>query len=245
MAQKLTAILVDDDPFVLEDMKTMLDTVSSVALLKCFTDPIEAWHFIRKEQVDVAFLDVEMQPMDGLELARQLPKETKLVFVTAYREFALNAFGMKACDYLLKPVSYGALLGALTQVQQSLLLPQRHGEVLSSDEYRFFMKGKGRPPLRHLVNFDQLIYAQASEGGTDLYHLGEEQPIPVRESLQRVVERLPDQFFQVHRAFVINSRLIKYMDAEQIFMKNGTAIKKGDPTHFPAFYQWARERYFD
>ncbi|MDE6644897.1 MAG: response regulator, partial [Muribaculaceae bacterium] len=110
--RKIACAIVDDEPLAVRLLESFVARVDFLELKGSFTDSIEAVAAIRKEPVDLLFLDIQMPDMDGMGLARMLPSETKVVFTTAFKEYAFDSYDVAAIDFLLKPIRYDKFLRA-------------------------------------------------------------------------------------------------------------------------------------
>ena len=128
----LTCIAVDDEPLALELMETYISQVPGLELMETFSDAISAWGFIQKNAVDLAFLDIQMPDITGIQLARSLNKHQPLiVFTTAYSKYAVDGFNVNAIDYLLKPFDFNRFLEAVNKVKEYKSL--HDGSVTTTD----------------------------------------------------------------------------------------------------------------
>lgn len=101
----LRCVAIDDEPIALSIISKYCEEYGEIEL-KCFDSPLEGIDYVIGNPPDIVFLDIEMQPLNGLELARRLPKEVCLIFTTAYRQYALDGFDLNAIDYMRKPLLY-------------------------------------------------------------------------------------------------------------------------------------------
>ncbi|MFN3803418.1 LytR/AlgR family response regulator transcription factor, partial [Belliella pelovolcani] len=113
----LTAIAIDDEPMALEVVKAHASKVPFLELKEIFTDAIKALEYLKTNQVNLIFLDIKMPDISGLELATLIPKDTMIVFTTAYSEHAVKSFELDAIDYLLKPFNLSRFLKSCQKAQ--------------------------------------------------------------------------------------------------------------------------------
>ena len=202
------ALIADDEPHLVRHLQTLLAQAwPELELLAPARNGLEAAERIASEQPDIAFLDIQMPGLTGLQVAQGIEGDTRVVFVTAYDEYALPAFEAAAVDYLLKPLKLERLQrcverlkaqGATDQLAQAVgaLAPKRPLQPL-----RFIRASSGE--LTHQVNVADVIYFHADEKYTvvrtqEAEHL-------IRTPIQELIEQLdPDLFWQVHRSTVIN-----------------------------------------
>ncbi len=109
----LTCIVVDDEPLAVRLLVSYVEKTPDLKLLASFTDSIKAINAIRTLQPDLLFLDIQMPNIDGMELAHSLPEPTRVVFTTAFKEYAFESYEVNALDFLLKPVRYNKFLAAV------------------------------------------------------------------------------------------------------------------------------------
>src|SRR5262245_10303611 len=116
--QTRTAVVVDDEQLALRRLERLVDATGRLRVVSRFTDPEEAESFLRREPVDVVFLDIEMPGMNGFELLARLPEPPPVIFTTAYDQYALRAFEVNSIDYLLKPIELRHLERAVAKLDR-------------------------------------------------------------------------------------------------------------------------------
>lgn len=208
----LKSIAIDDEPMALEVVKAHAAKVPFVELKECFTDGIKALEYLKENEVDLLFLDIKMPDISGMELATLIPKETMVVFTTAYSEHAVKSFELDAVDYLLKPFHLGRFLKACQKAQgfYDLKNHTRSGTVFIKTGYD-----------QVKIHFDELLYCEAS-GNYVTFHLPNEK-ILSRMTLSEVENILPKGFIKTHRSFIINSSKIDKIERHQVTLANKTA----------------------
>jgi two-component system LytT family response regulator len=117
---RLSTYLVDDEPLALERLRRLLDRTGRALVTGSTTDPEEAVAALIAEPPDLCFLDIQMPRLNGFEVLGRLPRPPLVIFTTAYDQYALQAFGVSAADYLLKPIELGPLNDALTKAERLL-----------------------------------------------------------------------------------------------------------------------------
>ena len=177
-------------------------------------DGLEALAVIERESVDIAFLDINMPEMDGLEVAAallDLPASPTLVFATAYNQHALKAFELAAFDYLVKPVDERRLARTVDRLKQSVRLPQPLDlntvqillEQLKPQERISKLWGERTDEIRQLVDFSDIYWLEARDKRVTIGTEGT--LLQTHQSLKALSDRLPSPpFVQVHRSFIVN-----------------------------------------
>ena len=196
----LRAILADDEPLAREALRDAL-TAANVEIVEECANGIEALDAIRRLKLDVAFLDIEMPGLDGLAAARDLECETAVVFVTAYDEYAVEAFALDAVDYVLKPIDERRVAEAVRRASRRR--PRK------KYEQRFIVGAHGKLIV---VTVAEVRYFEAA-GNYVRLHAAHVQPL-LRGTLSSLEKRLdPNRFVRVHRSFIVNASLIAEMRA--------------------------------
>ena len=212
-----TALIADDEPHLALHLRQLLQQhwpgLEVVALAR---NGLDAAREIAERRPDLAFLDIRMPGLSGLEVAQGIEGATRVVFVTAYDEFAVQAFEQEAVDYVLKPVRADRLLKTIERVQRALQAPVSDDPSIaalltrlaaptaaSAPRLRWVRASQGE--LTHQVDVDEVLFFQADEKYTVVRTAAAEHLI--RTPISELVQQLdPAQFWQVHRSTVINLR---------------------------------------
>jgi len=211
---KLSAIAIDDEPPALNIIIEFASRTDLVDLQKTFTKPSEAIRHLKKFPVDLVFLDIKMPSMSGLDLFKEIPESTQVIFTTAHAEYAVEGFNLKAADYILKPFSLERFIQAVEKVKQMAEL------LRASDD-----KGTSHMLVRAdysliKVNFADIAYIE----GLDDYikiHLDNGKLIVARMTMKKILERLPHgAFFRVHRSFIVPMQKIQSVRNKQVCLAN-------------------------
>lgn len=201
-----TALIADDEPHLLRHLQTLLAQAwPELKLLEPAKNGLEAAERIASENPDIAFLDIQMPGLSGLEVAQGIEGATRVVFVTAYDEYAIPAFEAAAVDYLLKPLKLERLQRTVARLQAGADTLQAAVAKLAPAKpvqpLRWIRASSGE--LTHQIDVQDVIYFHADEKYTVLRLKDGEHLI--RTPIQELVTQLdPDQFWQVHRSTIIN-----------------------------------------
>ena len=114
---KITCVIVDDEPMALNLVESYVEKTPFLELKKKYSSAIEAMEFVKHEPINLLFLDIQMPDLTGIEFSKMLPKETRVIFTTAFDQYALEGFKVEALDYLLKPFDYAEFLTAANKAQ--------------------------------------------------------------------------------------------------------------------------------
>ncbi|BDU69367.1 DNA-binding response regulator [Geothrix oryzae] len=200
--KRLKVVLVDDEPLLCGELKGLLEEQDWAWVVGVYHNGPSALAFLEAEGADLVFLDVSMPGMDGLEVARRilsLPKPPRVVFVTAHASFALEAFSVRAVDYLLKPFDADDLRRVAERV---LPLPGAEPHTERKAWTRTLLVERGSSLEVVPVSIIRLV--QAREGEVFVETL-EGRQWPIRASLRDLEEKLdPRVFMRCHRNFIVN-----------------------------------------
>lgn len=205
-----TALLADDEPVLLNELQALLaEAWPELQVVATASTGPEARRHLDALRPDIAFLDIRMPGIDGLALARLRPQGTRMVFVTAHPEHALEAFEHAAVDYLRKPVTPARLAATVQRLQQGWAGPPPQGAAP-----RFVQAWTGRN--LHVVELERIVLLKA-----DLRHTRALGPdgteLLLRTPLSALQQQLdPALFWQVHRGAVINARAIERVERDDL-----------------------------
>ncbi|MFD2035926.1 LytR/AlgR family response regulator transcription factor [Belliella marina] len=214
----LTAIAIDDEPMALEVVKNHASKVSFVDLKETFTDAIKALDYLKANPVDLIFLDIKMPDISGLELATLIPKNSMVIFTTAYSEHAVKSFELDAIDYLLKPFNLGRFVKSCQKALE--LYELKNGQTYGNGS--IFIK-TGYEQVK--ISFDDLLFCEAN-GNYVNFHLAQEK-ILSRMTLAETENLLPSYFIKTHRSFIVNKSKIEKIEKHQVTLQNKTAPVSG------------------
>ncbi|MEW6541554.1 MAG: LytTR family DNA-binding domain-containing protein [Bacillota bacterium] len=211
----LRALIVDDEYPARDELRHLLGRCGSVQVVGEAADAQEALKLIKAVAYDVVFLDICMPGISGIELARELCAQKNgpvIVFVTAHEEYALDAFGVGAVDYLVKPMTEKRLLEVITRLKERLA-PEKEKPLATVAIIR---RGNIIPvPTQEITH----IYAESDRVIVCTY--GERASAPQIYTLEQLAGRLPqDMFFRSHRSYVVNLKFVKEIKPDL----NGTYV---------------------
>lgn len=217
----IKCIAIDDEPHALRQLSEYIEVVPFLSLEKAFESAIEACIFLKENTVDLVFVDISMPDLNGIDFAKSLSKQIKIIFITAHSEFAYEGFQIDAADYLLKPISFTDFLRSVNKVneryfRQNSSLPEIH----QSRDY-LFMKSEYRI-IR--INFKDIKYIESKREYVKIYLEGNE-PIKSLMSMKKMEETLPENIFmRVHRSFIVNLDKITIVERNRIVFDNKVYI---------------------
>ena len=203
---KLKCLIIDDEPLSQEVMADFVGTCPELELLAIHNDALEAAETLKKENIHLLFLDINMPKLSGIGFVKTLKEPPLFIFVTAYPEYAVEGFEVEAVDYLLKPVSFErfrlAVNRALDRFNQKFENRSNH-ILLRSDKKDF------------RVEFDEIVYLEA-RGDYVRFKL-QDQALMVHGRLKDFMSQLPEKSFaQIHKSYVISLSKVVYLEGNQV-----------------------------
>ena len=201
MNNLINCLIVDDEPMAREILENHLGKIDSISLVGSCKNAIEAFNMLNTHPIDLIFLDINMPEISGLSFAKSINKKIKVIFTTAYREYAVDGFDLKAVDYLLKPISFERLIQSISKYQHEHVLPQVDQHIeLSSEKSDFIFVRSDRKMIK--INFSDLDYIESLSDYLKLYL--NNKVIITRETISSIEAKLPkNDFLRVHRSYII------------------------------------------
>lgn len=202
---KIKCIVVDDEPLAVEMLATYIRKAPSLELAGTFTDPVQAVSAMAEIKPDLVFLDIQMPDLNGLELARLIPEDTRIIFTSAFRQYAFESYEVEALDYILKPIRYQKFLEAVSKAEKWMAnrpeKSRRSAFIKTDREYRN-------------IEFDQILYVAGMKDYVLIYLASEPEPIVTHITLKAIEEKLPsDMFMRVHRSYIVALDKITAIDS--------------------------------
>lgn len=221
--------IIDDEPLALGLLESYVNKTPSLTLCGKYSNAVLAMEKLTENPVDLLFLDIQMPDLNGLEFSRMIPERTRIVFTTAFDQYALNGYRVNALDYLLKPISYSDFMQAVNkafnwfELQLKCLQTSsgKNTETESSDNIQDCIYVKSNYKLKR-IELNKILYIEGLKDYIKIYLENEERPILSLASMRSIEEKLPnEQFMRVHRSFIVQKQKIKIIEKGRIiFGKN-------------------------
>ncbi len=215
----LTCIIIDDEPLAVRLLESFVTKTSGLKLLGSYTDSVEAINAVREQRPQLLFLDIQMPDLNGMELAHMLPEGTKVIFTTAFKEYAYESYEVSALDFLLKPIRYNKFITAVEKAREWFGRSQEpHTEepaaIGNQDVAKpintVFLKVDGE---YRQVALDKILYVCGMKDYVMFYVEGERKPLITHLTMKSVEEMLPaSRFLRVHRSYIVALDKIRSVD---------------------------------
>jgi DNA-binding LytR/AlgR family response regulator len=209
----IRCIAIDDEPLALKQMVDYISKTPFLELEGAFESALSALSFLQQNEVDLMFVDINMPDLDGMGFVKSLNNPPKVIFTTAYSEYALEGFKVDAVDYLLKPIGYSDFLKAAEKAQQRLgTKPFLNPQIEGNDEF-LFIKSEYKI-IR--VNLSDIKYVEGMREYVRI-HLENQKPLMALMSMKKLEDYLPQQLFmRVHRSFIVNLKKVTTVERFRI-----------------------------
>ena len=217
MQHKFKCLIVDDEPIARQIVEIYCGHLPDMEVLASCDNALDAKYVLQNEKVDILFLDINMPVLDGISFLKTLRQPPIIIFTTAYKEFALDAFDLAACDYLLKPFSLERFIIAVDKAKERLrptmpTLVQLTPETIP--EAYIFIKSDGKI---FKILFEELLYAEAS--GNHIKLITDKNTIVSTMTFTALEEQLPrTKFLRLHRSFIINKAKISHIEGNRVYV---------------------------
>ena len=217
--EKINCIIIDDEPLGRDLVESFAKEVSYLNILGIFENPVTALSFLGENSVDLIFSDIEMPKINGLDFLRTLENPPVFVFITAYREFALDGFDTGATDYLVKPVRFDRFLKAVQKAKNHIDL-KRNSTASQDSNDKIFIKSEGKI-IKILLS--EILYIEAQ--GDYLNVMTTSEIYSTQMTLTSMEDSLQNKkFFRIQRSFILNLDFVRSIHGNMVELLNGKSI---------------------
>ena len=207
---KLKCAIVDDEPLALGLLRSYVLKTPTLELAGEYSSAVQAMKELPNKHIDLIFLDIQMPDLSGLEFSRMIDAKTRIVFTTAFQQYAIEGYKVNALDYLLKPISYADFAGAVNKAVQWFELLEQPREQVNS----IFVK---REYKLIQVELKDILYIEGLKDYVKIYEEGTSKPILSLMSMKSLEDMLPpSRFIRVHRSFIVQKDKIRVIDHGRI-----------------------------
>ncbi len=205
--KKINCLIVDDEPLAIELLENHLQQFTQFHLVTSCWNAIQAFEVLKREQIDLVFLDIQMPGMTGIEFVKSIANPPSIIFTTAYRDYAVESYELDVVDYLVKPITIDRFLKAVNRY-----FDKREYPALSSENRKdttvpidnFLYVNTNRKHVK--VSFEEVLYIESLKDYVGIQLPNEE--VKTKDKISDFEKKLPDYFMRVHRSFIINTKKI-------------------------------------
>ena len=214
MDRKLKCIIIDDEPLARELIKSYVAKTPALQLTGSYESAAEAIKEVMTGDIDLVFLDINMPMLNGIEFANLIPRHTRIIFITAYEQYALQGFRVNALDYLLKPVNFAEFTKAVGKAVEWAAMRDSYENSTSkaNDEYITIKADSRLIQMRT----DSILFVEVQNDRV-IFQRKDSEPISSLISMKEIEELLPpSKFIRVHRSFIVNLSNIEIVERNRI-----------------------------
>ncbi len=209
----IKCLIIDDEPLAAKLIEAYIDKMDYLEVRAIFNNPLKALSYLQEEKVDLIFLDIQMPELTGIQLAKIIGDKTKVIFTTAYPDYAIDGFELNAVDYLVKPITLERFIKSVNRVVQQHVeeLSPREPATSSSTDYIFV-----KTEYRHQkINFEDVRYFKGYGDYVAIYKQSEK--ILTLQNLKHFEQVLPtDKFMRIHKSYIIALDKIDYIEKNRV-----------------------------
>lgn len=197
---KMNCLIVDDEPLAVKVLETHIENIPSLKIISSCHNAFTAMEVLAKNNVDLMFLDIHMPKLMGHEFLRTLRNPPKVVFTTAYKEYALDAFELDAVDYLLKPITLERLMKAVNKISNVQAVDiKEEQQVVDNQGFVYFRAD--RKMIK--VGYDDIVYVESMKDYIKIVRVVDK-PLLVKQSISSLEDLLPaNLFLRIHRSYIV------------------------------------------
>lgn len=235
----IRTIAIDDEPLALKLVTGYISRTPFLELVASFDNPVSAIEFLNQNEVDAVFLDIQMPHLNGTEFARLLTGGPKIIFTTAYEQYAIEGYKLDVVDYLLKPFGYEEFLRAAMKLRDRMDFNAKKEVVVEANKNFLFLKSEYKI---HRINFDDILYVEGLKDYVKVFMYRQPRPMLSLATLKAMESRLPsDRFMRVHRSYIVNLNRIELIERQRIIYGD-TYIPVGDQ-YKELFQTWVENNF--
>ena len=209
---KITCIITDDEPFARKGLQGYVEKMGFLDLKAVCEDALQLSEVLRQQPVDLLFLDIQMPHLSGIEFVKALSNPPKVMFTTAFEQYALQGFELDVLDYLLKPISYERFFKAAWKAHDYFA---SRGEKESASAPYMFAKSNGK---LEKISFDEILFIEGMENYASVYLTNKK--LIIHTTIKALLEKLPaGQFVQTHKSYIAAIDKVESIDGNTLYIQ--------------------------
>lgn len=213
---KISCVIVDDEPYALELIQNYVSKTPFLELKGKCSNAFDALEILNNEKIDVIFLDIQMPELTGIELSKTISKETRIIFTTAFSEYALDGFKVDALDYLMKPFNFEEFYNAALKAKEWFGLKRKSVSETAANNDFIFVKSEYK---QLKIKLEDVLYFEGLKDYIKIWLVNQPKAILTLMSLKSLEEELPEsKFMRIHRSFVIALDKIEEIERNQVII---------------------------
>ena len=213
----INCLLIDDEPLALDLLEHFISKIPYLKLAGKFEEPMQALPLLESGKVDLMFLDINMPDINGIDFFKSLHHKPEVIFTTAYTEFALNGFELKALDYLVKPISFEVFMSSVNRFKD--YLEYKNNKTSKARDY-FFINASHK---LYKIFYTDILYLEGFKDYTKIYLASTPSPLVILHNLKHFEDILQgNEFIRIHRSYIAPIRMITTVSRKSVTIGNKT-----------------------
>lgn len=210
----ISCIIIDDEPLAVKLMESYVTKTPFLELKGSFTSGGQAFEFIQDNPVDLLFCDIQMPGLNGMDLSKMLPEDTRIIFTTAFSQYAIEGFKVHALDYLLKPISYDDFLAAANHAKKVIDTERQSGTDRTPPIRSIFVKTEYR---LQQIELDSITFIEGLKDYVKIHLDDGSDPVLSLIRMKTLQEQLPkDRFVRVQKSYIVQLSKIEAIERSHI-----------------------------
>ncbi len=214
----INCIAVDDEPLALKLLQDNISKVPFLKLVAACNDAFEAMKALQENKIDLVFIDIQMPGLTGLQFIGSLENKPLVIFITAYKQYALESYDLAVVDYLVKPVALDRFIKACNRAKELYELKAMKQQHIVQPSAEYFFLNVDYSQVK--VMFDDIIWIEGLRDYIKLNLKSTKKPLVVRTSLKAIESELPqNKFIRIHKSYLIGIAEITAVRKNSVFIK--------------------------
>ncbi len=204
--KNLKCLVVDDEELARILLKTYIEKIEFLSLIGTTENPLEALQILQNQEVDLLFLDIQMPELSGTSVAKIVNPKTRIIFTTAYSEYALSGFDLNVLDYLLKPITFERFQQAIEKAEAFFKISSQEDTITIKSGYDL-----------HKIRLDEILYIEGSSEYVTFQTV--DKRIMSYQTLKSLEDSLAKhQFIRVHRSYIVNTKKVDALRGKELII---------------------------
>ena len=215
----IKCIAVDDEPLALSLLEDNISKVSYLNLVARCSDAFEAVKALQENTIDLVFVDIQMPGLSGLEFVKSLVQKPMVIFLTAYKQYALQGYDLDVVDYLVKPVPLERFIKACNKAKEIFDLKNAKKEINATAPAEYFFQHVDYSLVK--IMFNDIIWIEGLRDYVKIHLKSNSKPLVVRKIIKAMEAELPaSKFIRIHKSFIVSVDSITAIRKTSVFLNN-------------------------
>ncbi len=207
----IKTVVIEDEPFALSLVEGFVNEDDRLELVGSFANPVEGLSFVQENHVELVLLDINMPDINGIDVAKHIYNKVKIIFTTAYKDFAFEGFKLSAVDYLLKPFDFNEFQRSIDKLEKVLIADK----MINKNEETIQIKADHK---QYNIKLNEILFIENMKNYV-IFRLENGEKIMALMSLKSLGESLPQHFLKIHRSYIVNTDKISSSSPSEIRIK--------------------------